>query len=81
MAVVSVVKRCMHCGCENELDVAELGEVLGYPDLDSRPSVLDNQMTEDELKSAEDQIQKITDGKIAEIDTILAEKEKEVMSV
>ena len=41
----------------------------------------DNQMTEDELKSAEDQIQKITDGKIAEIDKILAEKEKEVMSV
>ena len=41
----------------------------------------DNQMTEDELKSAEDQIQKITDGKVAEIDKILAEKEKEVMSV
>ncbi len=41
----------------------------------------DNQMTEDELKSAEDQIQKITDTKIAEIDKILEEKEKEVMSV
>ncbi len=41
----------------------------------------DNQMTEDELKSAEDQIQKITDTKIAEIDKILADKEKEVMSV
>ena len=41
----------------------------------------DNQMTEDELKSAEDQIQKITDSKTAEIDKILAEKEKEVMSV
>ena len=41
----------------------------------------DNQMTEDELKSAEDQIQKITDGKVAEIDKILSEKEKEVMSV
>lgn len=41
----------------------------------------DSQITEDELKSAEDQIQKITDGKIAEIDKILAEKEKEVMSV
>ena len=41
----------------------------------------DNQMTEDELKSAEDQIQKLTDAKIAEIDKILAEKEKEVMSV
>ncbi len=41
----------------------------------------DSQMTEDELKLAEDQIQKLTDGKIAEIDKILAEKEKEVMSV
>ena len=41
----------------------------------------DNQMTEDELKGAEDQIQKLTDKKIAEIDNVLAEKEKEVMSV
>ena len=41
----------------------------------------DSQMTEDELKLAEDQIQKLTDGKIAEIDKILAEKEKGVMSV
>ena len=41
----------------------------------------DNQMTEDELKGAEEQIQKLTDEKIAEIDKVLAEKEKEVMSV
>lgn len=41
----------------------------------------DNQMTEDELKSAEDKIQKLTDSKIAEIDKILAEKEKDIMSV
>jgi ribosome recycling factor len=41
----------------------------------------DNQMTEDELKGAEDQIQKLTDEKIGEIDKVLAEKEKEVMSV
>ena len=41
----------------------------------------DSEITEDELKSAEDQIQKITDNKIAEIDKVLAEKEKEVMSV
>lgn len=41
----------------------------------------DNQMTEDELKSAEDQIQKITDTKVAEVDKILEEKEKEIMSV
>ncbi len=41
----------------------------------------DSEITEDELKSAEEQIQKITDTKIAEIDKVLAEKEKEVMSV
>ena len=41
----------------------------------------DSLITEDELKSAEDQIQKLTDSKIAEIDKVLAEKEKEVMSV
>ncbi len=41
----------------------------------------DNQMTEDELKGAEDKIQKLTDNKIAEIDKILAEKEKKIMSV
>ena len=39
------------------------------------------EMSEDELKSAEDRIQKITDGKIAEIDKILAEKEKEILNV
>ena len=41
----------------------------------------DNQMTEDELKGSEDKIQKLTDNKIAEIDKILSEKEKEIMSV
>ena len=41
----------------------------------------ENQMTEDELKSAEDQIQKITDAKVAEVDKILSEKEKEIMNV
>ena len=38
-------------------------------------------MTEDELKKAEDQIQKLTDKKIAEIDVILDKKEKEIMSI
>ena len=41
----------------------------------------DNQMTEDELKSSEDQIQKLTDKKVAEIDNMVAAKEKEIMSV
>ena len=40
-----------------------------------------NEMTEDELKSAEDQIQKLTDQKVAEIDKMIEVKEKEIMSV
>ncbi len=41
----------------------------------------DGEITEDELKQAENEIQKITDKNIEEIDSILANKEKEVMSV
>ena len=41
----------------------------------------DSEITEDELKVAEDEVQKITDKNIEEIDSILANKEKEVMSV
>ncbi len=40
-----------------------------------------SEMTEDEFKNAENQIQKLTDKKIEEIDTLLANKEKEVMSI
>ena len=38
-------------------------------------------ITEDELKQAENEIQKITDKSVEEIDEILAKKEKEIMSV
>lgn len=41
----------------------------------------DSTITEDEQKGYEEDIQKITDEKIKEIDNILAEKEKEIMSV
>ena len=41
----------------------------------------DSEITEDELKIAEEEIQKITDKNIAEIDKLLENKEKEVMSV
>lgn len=41
----------------------------------------DGGMTEDELKSMEDKIQKLTDKKVAEIDQMIENKEKEVMSV
>ena len=40
-----------------------------------------SEITEDELKSAETEIQKITDKNIEEIDKILANKETEIMSV
>ena len=40
-----------------------------------------SEITEDELKSAETEIQKITDKYIDEIDKILADKEKKIMSV
>ena len=41
----------------------------------------ESMITEDVLKRAEEQIQKITDKKIAEIDVILEKKEKEIMSI
>lgn len=40
-----------------------------------------SEITEDDLHTAEEQIQKITDKKIEEIDEILANKEKEIMSI
>jgi len=41
----------------------------------------EGEITEDELKQAENEIQKLTDKSIEEIDKILEAKEKEVMSV
>ena len=40
-----------------------------------------SEISEDELKGAEDQIQKLTDKYVEEIDKVLATKEKEVMSI
>lgn len=41
----------------------------------------DSLITEDDLSRAEEEIQKITDKKIEEIDTILSAKEKEILNV
>ena len=41
----------------------------------------EGEITEDEEKNAEVEIQKLTDNKIAEIDKILEEKEKDIMSI
>lgn len=40
-----------------------------------------SEITEDDLRTAEDSIQKITDKKIEEIDKILSDKEKEILTV
>lgn len=40
-----------------------------------------NEITEDDLKIAEDKIQKITDKNVKEIDECVAEKEKEILSI
>lgn len=40
-----------------------------------------SEISEDELKVAEDNIQKLTDKYVGEVDTILERKEKEVMSI
>ena len=48
---------------------------------ESKQEQKNGDMTEDELKQAENEIQKLTDKSVEEIDKILANKEKEVMSV
>jgi len=40
-----------------------------------------SEITEDDLKDAENQLQKLTDQQIKDLDTIGADKEKEIMSV
>ena len=41
----------------------------------------DSQITEDDQRKAEDELQKITDAQIKEVDKIAADKEKEIMEV
>ena len=40
-----------------------------------------SEITEDDLRVAEEEIQKLTDTKIGDIDKILSKKETEIMSV
>ena len=40
-----------------------------------------SEITEDDLRGAEDSIQKLTDKKIEEIDKVLSDKEKEILTV
>ena len=41
----------------------------------------DSKITEDEQKTAETEMQKVTDAKVQELDKIAADKEKEIMSI
>ena len=41
----------------------------------------DGEMTEDEVKKALDEVQKITDATVKDIDRIAAEKEKEILEI
>ena len=41
----------------------------------------DGEITEDDQKKLEEQAQKLTDGMIKDVDTIMADKEKEIMEV
>lgn len=40
-----------------------------------------NEMTEDDLKADTEEVQKLTDKKIKEVDTIASEKEKDIMTI
>ena len=48
---------------------------------EARNKQKESEITEDELKHAEEQIQKITDKYVSEIDTITEKKEKEIMTL
>ena len=40
-----------------------------------------SEITEDDLKVAEEYLQKVTDGRCKEVDAVLEKKEKELMAV
>ena len=48
---------------------------------DAKKAQKDGEMTEDDLRNAETEIQKITDKKTEQIDSILANKEKEILNI
>lgn len=48
---------------------------------DAKEKQKKSEITEDELKNEEDQIQKLTDKKVQEIDTLLEKKEQEIMKI
>ena len=48
---------------------------------DAKNKQKNSEITEDEKANLEDRIQKLTDKYVAEVDSILEKKEKEIMSI
>lgn len=73
-----IVKEVKRMGEESKVSIRSIRR----DGMDEAKSAEKNsEMSEDELKTAEDKIQKITDSKITEIDKVIGDKEKEVMSI
>ena len=67
----------------DELDYQSCIDVIEHTEAidEAKAKQKSSEITEDELKIAETEIQKITDKNIEEIDKLLANKETEIMSV
>ena len=63
------------------LDYIEFRQDLLFDNSELCRLIYESEITEDELKMAEDNIQKITDKNIDEIDKLTDGKEKEIMTV
>ena len=67
--------------CENQVtmdDILANSEIVPDPDQEDE---LAKKMAEDDQKDAEEEIQKLTDTAIKDVDAIYAKKEKEIMEV
>ncbi len=72
--------------CKQVKKLAEEGKIaIRNPRRDALEAVKklkkDSKITEDEQKTAETEMQKVTDAKVKELDKIAADKEKEIMSI
>ena len=75
--------------CIRDRDIRKLAEEAKVAIRSIRRDAMDeakemqkkSEITEDDLKNEENEIQKLTDKKVEEIDSMLASKEKEIMSI
>ena len=66
---------------ERRKDLAKVIRKKAEESKDIKKQKKDNLLTEDDQKKLEEKVQKLTDEKVKEIDTIAQAKEKEIMSV